>query len=162
MTLPQFIDIEYCDTGTHCYPTAVAWSLADGRIKTVVLTPDDEWLPQLAEDPAVDLRWLYETGVPVIEVIREMEHDLTDRTVFNDGLDPDESLVDMLYQTVNQDPPFEVAPVSELFDGESPADLEEERRRILFEHQLDASQPENGVYALLMLARDKGLITEEE
>lgn len=161
MTLPQFIDIEYCDTGTHCYPTAVAWSLADGRIKTVVLTPDDEWLPELAEDPSVDLRWLFETGVPVIEVIREMDNDLADRTVYCDGLDPDELLVDTLYQTLNQDPPFEVAAVGGLFDGESTADLEEERRQILFENQLDATQPENGVYALLILARDKGLIAEE-
>lgn len=161
MTLPQFIDIEYCETDSHSYPTAVAWSLADGRIKAVVLSPDDDWLPQLAEDPSVDLRWLYETGVPVLEVIREMEHDLADRTVYSDGLDPDEALVDTLYQTINQDTPFEVAPISELLSDESAADLEEERRRILYENQLDATQAENGVYALLLLARDKGLIDEE-
>ena len=47
--IPHFLDIEYFHNDDLFFPTAIAWSLADGRMKTVVIEPDESWLPQDAE-----------------------------------------------------------------------------------------------------------------
>ncbi len=157
MPLPRFMDIEYCQTDDALFPTAIAWSLADGRMKTVVIAPDESWLPDGEELPDVDLFYLEEQGVPLIELAHELHQDLPDQTVYVDGLDPDEILVDKIFDAVGMDAPFEVAPVTDLLPELGSDDIEERRRAILFEHGLEPQLPENGVYALLMLARETHL-----
>lgn len=157
--MPRFLDIEFCQTDEHFFPTAIAWSLADGRMKTVVIEPDDSWLEaaghELHED---ELLYLREQGVPLIELARALHEDLPDQTVYTDGLDPDETLVDMIFDAVEMDAPFELARLEDLIPGLSRDDIEDSRRDILFEQGLEPQLPENGVYALLLLAYREGLV----
>lgn len=157
MSIPRFLDIEYCQSDNALFPTAMAWSLADGRMKTVVIAPDDNWLPDDADLLDVDLMYLHEQGVPLIELARTLHEDLPDETVYTDGLDPDEVLVDLIFDAVGMESPFELAPVSELITDVDPATLEDRRRDLMFSNGLDPQLPENGVYALLLLAQEEGL-----
>ncbi|MDX1459172.1 MAG: hypothetical protein R3276_16390 [Marinobacter sp.] len=158
MSIPRFLDIEYCQSDEVFFPTAIAWSLADGQMKTVMIEPDESWLPTDFDPPNVDLRLLQEQGVPLIEIARALHEDLPDETVYTDGLDPDETLVDLIFTAVGMEAPFELAPVSELITSLDRHDIEDRRRDLLFQEGLDPQLPENGVYALLLLAQEEGLI----
>ena len=158
MALPRFLDIEYCQTDDALFPVAMAWSLEDGRMKTVVIAPEDAWLPDDGDLGDVDLRYLEEQGVPVIELARELHQDLPDQTVYVDGLDPDEVLVDLIFGAVQQDPPFEIAPISDLITNIDRETLEDRRHQLMIEEGLEPQLPENGVYALLLLAKEEGLL----
>ena len=158
MQAPRFLDIEYCQTDDALFPVAIAWSLADGRMKTVVITPEDAWLPEDGDLGDVDLRYLEEQGVPPLELARELHEDLPDQTVYVDGLDPDEILIDKIFAAVGQDAPFEIAPISELITALDTDTLEDRRRQLMIDEGLEPQLPENGVYALLLLAREEGLM----
>jgi hypothetical protein len=156
--LPHFLDIEFCQTDDALFPVAIAWSLGDGRMKTVVIEPDDSWFGDDDLPPELDRFYLEEQGVPLLELARELNDDLPDQTVYVDGLDPDEILVDRIFSAVKLDAPFEIAPISELITPLEFEDLEDRRRQLLFDHGLDPQLPENGVYSLLLLAQEEGLL----
>ncbi|WP_372964009.1 hypothetical protein [Marinobacter sp.] len=158
MSIPRFLDIEYCQTDDVLFPTAIAWSLGDGQMKSVVIAPDDSWLPEDADLGDVDFHYLEEQGVPLLELIRELHEDLPDQTVYVCGMDPDEILIDLIFSAVQQDAPFEIAPISDLVTELDAGDLEDRRRALMFEEGLEPQLPENGVYALLLLAREAGLL----
>ena len=160
MSLPRFLDIEYCQTDDALFPTAIAWSLADGQMKTVVIAPEDAWLPEDGDLGDVDLLYLEEQGVPLLELARELHEDLPDQTVYVDGLDPDEILIDLIFSAVRQEAPFEIAPISELITGLNSEALEDRRRQLLFDEGLEPQLPENGVYSLLLLAREEGILLD--
>ncbi len=161
---PRFLDIEYCQTDDALFPTAIAWSLADGQMKTVVIAPEDAWLPEDGDLGDVDLLYLEEQGgvPPLLELARELHEDLPDQTVYVDGLDPDEILIDLIFSAVRQEaPPFEIAPpISELITGLNSEALEDRRRQLLFDEGLEPQLPENGVYSLLLLAREEGYLED--
>lgn len=160
MQLPQFIDIEYTESGNRLIPIAAAWSLADGSIKSVVIMPDESWLPDDPEDVAIDLGPLQRHGVPAIDALQEMTLDLADQTVYTDGVDPDDLLVEMLFDAFDQDPNFEVLPVVNLITSASTAELDDRRQELSQEHDLEPYLPESTVMALLLLAREYGEIPE--
>lgn len=161
MQAPRFLDIEYCQTDDALFPTAMAWSLADGRMKTVVITPEDDWLPEDGDLGDFDLRYLEERGVPLLELTRELHQDLPDQTVYVDGLDPDEILIDKIFSAIGQDAPFEIAPITELITGLDSDTLEDRRRQLMIDEGLEPQLPENGVYALLLMAREEGLFDDD-
>ena len=88
MPAPRFLDIEYCQTDDVLFPVAMAWSLEDGQMKTVVIAPADEWIPEDADLGDIDLLYLEEQGVRLIELAQELHQDLPDQTVYVDGMDP--------------------------------------------------------------------------
>lgn len=160
MPVPKFLDIEYCQTDDALFPIAMAWSLEDGQMKNVVIAPADEWLPEDGDLGDLDLLYLEEQGVPLIELVHELHQDLPDQTVYVDGLDPDEILVDMIFSVLEQDAPFEIAPITDLITNMSSDALEDRRRQLLFEAGLEPQLPENGVYALLLMAQEEGLFDD--
>lgn len=160
--IPHFLDIEFYQNDDLFFPTAMTWSLDDGRMKTVVIEPDESWLPIDAELAEEELRYLREQGVPLIELARALHEDLPDQQVYTDGLDPDETLVDLIFDAVGMPVPFEIAPLDDLMPGIDRDTLEDHRRNLMFEQGLEPQLPENGVYALLLLARQEGLIGEPE
>ncbi|AOY87998.1 hypothetical protein BKP64_07345 [Marinobacter salinus] len=160
MQAPRFLDIEYCHTDDALFPVAMAWSLADGRMKAVVIAPEDDWLPDDGDLGDVDLRYLEEQGVPILELARELHEDLPDQTVYVDGLDPDEILIDKIFTALGQEAPFEIAPITDLITGLDSNDLEDRRRQVMIDEGLEPQLPENGVYALLLLAKEEGLLEE--
>ena len=98
--------------------------------------------------------YLEEQGVPLLELVQELH-----KTVYVDGIDPDEILVDLIFSAVSQDAP-KVAPVSELISGLDSEAIEDRRRQLLFDEGLEPQLPENGVYALLLLAQEEGLLDD--
>ncbi|SFR41744.1 hypothetical protein SAMN05216203_0114 [Marinobacter daqiaonensis] len=160
--MPRFLDIEFYQTDDLFFPTAMAWSLSDGRMKTVVIEPDESWLPEDADLDEEELLYLREQGVPLIELARALHEDLPDQQVFTDGLDPDETLVDLIFDAVGMDVPFELAPLEDLIPGMDRDTLEDHRRELMFEQGLEPQLPENGVYALLLLAQREGLMEPPE
>lgn len=160
MQTPRFLDIEYCQSGDTLFPTAIAWSLADGRMKTVIIAPEDDWLSDDSDLGDIDLRYLKEQGVPILELVRELHADLPDQTVYVDGLDPDEILIDIIFSAVSQEAPFEIASVIELITGLDSNGLEDRRRQLLIDEGLEPQLPENCVYALLLLAKEEGLFDD--
>lgn len=160
MSIPRFLDIEYCQTDDALFPVAMAWSLEDGQMKTVVIAPEEAWLPDDGDLGDFDLLYLEEQGVPLLELVQELHQDLPDQTVYVDGMDPDEILIDLIFSAVSQDAPFEIAPISELITSLDSDALEDRRRQLMFDEGLEPQLPENGVYALLMLAQEEGLLAD--
>ncbi|MFW5825085.1 MAG: hypothetical protein ACOCVV_08980 [Marinobacter sp.] len=160
--IPHFLDIEFFQNDDLFFPTAIAWSLDDGRMKTVVIEPDESWLPRDAELDENELLYLREQGVPLIELARALHEDLPDQQVYTDGLDPDETLVDLIFDAVRMPVPFELAPLDDLIPGIDRDTLEDYRRELMFEQGLEPQLPENGVYALLLLAQREGLVEAPE
>lgn len=149
-----FLDLEFNDSADHLFPTAIAWSLPNGQIKSVVITPEDEWLPDDTDSLTVDVRYLYEQGVPVLEILRELSEDLADQTVFVDGLDPDAELLEILFDALGIEQPFETQPITELIDQYAADALSDRLRQIITEQDLAPELAESTVHALLLLAQE--------
>lgn len=156
MPEPRFLDIEYCQTEDNLFPVAMAWSVENGQMKTVVIAPDDAWIPDDGDLGDVDLLYLEEQGVPLIEIVQELHQDLPDQTVYVDGMDPDEILIDKIFSAVDSDPPFEIASIESLVTSLTREDLDDRKRQLLSDEGLEPQLPENGVYALLLIAREEG------
>src|SRR5690554_6982910 len=92
VSIPRFLDIEYCQTEDALFPVAIAGSLADGQMKTVVITPEESWLPEDGDLGVIDLLYLEEQGVPLLELVEERDEGLPDEHDYVDGLGPDASL----------------------------------------------------------------------
>jgi hypothetical protein len=156
LPIPHFLDIEYCQTEDALFPVAIAWSVENGQMKTVVVAPDDEWIPEDGDLGDVDLLYLEEQGVPLIEIVHEMHQDLPDKTVYVDGLDPDEVLIDLIFSAVESEAPFEIVGIESLVTSLSREQLDDRRRQLLIDEGLEPQLPENNVYALLLIAREEG------
>jgi hypothetical protein len=153
---PRFLDIEYCQTEDTLFPVAMAWSLENGQMKTVVIAPHDDWIPEDGDLGDFDLLYLEEQGVPLIEIVRELHQDLPDQTVYVDGMDPDEILIDLIFDAVDSEAPFEIVGIESLITSLSREALDDRRRQLLTDEGLQPQLPENGVYALLLIAREEG------
>lgn len=156
MPEPRFLDIEYCQSEGVLFPVAMSWSVENGQMKTVVIAPDDSWIPEDAELGDIDLRYLEEQGVPLIEIVHELHQDLPDQTVYVDGMDPDEALIDLIFDAVGQEPPFEIVGIESLVTSLTREELDDRRRQLLTDEGLQPQLPENGVYALLLIAQEEG------
>ncbi len=153
MDFPSFIDIEFSSPDEGGFPTAITWSLPNGQIKSVLLIPDDEWEPWDHADSHIDLQFLFDQGVSGPDLIRELNTDLDGKTVFIDGLDEDEQLLELLYETYHNELSFEVASITQLFTSHSLEELLAHRNQLASENQLDLDSIEDCVRALLHLSK---------
>ncbi len=64
------------------------------------------------------------------------------------------------FEAVKQEAPFEIAPIADLITDLDSDALEDRRRELMFEEGLEPQLPENGVYALLLIARESGLLDD--
>lgn len=150
MSLPLFLDIEVSSPDEEQYPIAIAWSLPDGQLKSVLVSPDDDWAPWDNADADTDVQYLMDQGMSGLDVIREMNQDLSGQTVFVDGLDDDEALIDKLFETFGDDPDFEIAPLTSLLP-EPFESLLDQRRQLAENHELDLNAAEDSVRSMLFL-----------
>jgi hypothetical protein len=151
---PLFIDIEVSAPHENGFPISIAWSLADGQLKSVLITPDDEWNPWDNADPEVDLQHLFDQGVTGPDVIRELNEDLDGQTVYVDGLDEDELLLEKLFDTYQQSIGFEIARVNELFPRHDIENILSMRNDIAREYQLDPDLIEDKIRAFIFMVND--------
>ncbi|MFD2230734.1 hypothetical protein [Alkalimarinus sediminis] len=155
---PQFIDIESSSYDEECFPTCIAWSLPDGQIKNVLVMPDEDWSPQDSPLDEETLQHLYDHGVSGIDIIREMNQDLDGKPVYIDGIDYDTDLLEQLYDTFDEEPTFELTPVTSLLTSKGFEEIMDSKNLIMQENNLNIKHAEHNVLALLILARENGLM----
>tara|TARA_R110000850_G_scaffold89294_3_gene191252 strand:- start:793 stop:1278 length:486 start_codon:yes stop_codon:yes gene_type:complete len=151
---PLFIDIEASTPDSNGFPTSISWSLADGQLKTVLIIPDDDWEPWDNTDPDVDLQHLFDQGVSGPDAIRELNEDLDGQTVYIDGLDEDERLLEKLFDTYEQSLGFEIATINELFPRHDIENILVMRNEISRDYQLDPELIEDRIRAFIFLVND--------
>lgn len=154
---PVFIDIEASSAEDSSYPIAISWSLPDGQLKSVLVIPEDEWDPWENADPNVDVQHLFDQGMTGADIIRELNEDLDGQTVYVDGLDEDERLLDMLFDSFQQSIGFELALLTNLFSGQTLESILLMREEIAREFQLDMETIEDRIRAHLFLANEHEL-----
>jgi len=137
MTYPLFIDVDISTPDEGGYPTAIVWSLPDGQMKSVIISPDEDWYPWDNTDGTIDVQHLMDQGVSGPDIIREMNDDLNGQTVFVDGLDEDEKYLELLYETYGESLSFEIEPISKLFPSYQLEQLLQLRNDIANEYQFD-------------------------
>lgn len=148
--LPGFIAIETGDE--EGLPLSVAWSLADGRIKHTLIQPDDSWI---AESDHVTREYspeeLESFGVSPLDVIRELETDYFNETLYTIGSGEDELALTRLFDTYGIDPFVELAPAESLYPGLDSTEWQHHRRVVFDQLGLEPMRPEDEVSAMLAL-----------
>ncbi len=79
MEYPSFVAIDASSYEDSAHPVAIAWSLADGTVKTTLIQPDDDWDDwdfALEDLHGISQDTLYQMGETGWSVIRELEADL--------------------------------------------------------------------------------------
>ncbi len=155
-----FLHIEtnvFDDSG---FPTAIAWSLPDTRIKSVLIIPEDDWLEHYDAQEGnrnLDLDNLYNQGASPIDIVRELEIDLDGQYVYLLNDHQQISLLEQLFDAAQADLPFEPAPAAEFFDTTENT-LEERLEQISLSHSLNKQDAHDTVMALLLLGREQELL----
>ena len=152
MKHPIFLDIDASTPDDNAFPTSIAWSLADGTIKSVIISPDTDWDPWDNSSPDIDIQHLLDQGVSGPDVIREMNEDLDGQTVFVDGLDEDERLLELLFETYNDTFSFELATLSQLHPRHNFEDILTIRHQVADEYQFNLDLAEENIQALLHMS----------
>ncbi|MGS2743975.1 hypothetical protein ACU6TU_10310 [Halomonas sp. LS-001] len=148
--MPGFIAIETGDE--EGLPLSVAWSLPDGRIKHTLIQPDDSWI---AESDSVTYEYSAEElesfGVSPLDVIRELETDYFNETLYTGGSGEDELALARLFDTYGIDPFVELAPAESLYPDLHDAQWQLQRREVFDQLGLEPMRPEDEVSAMLAL-----------
>ncbi|MGS0466934.1 hypothetical protein ACU8V3_07020 [Cobetia marina] len=117
---PAFIAVETGEDSS--LPLAIAWALPDGQMKHVLIQPDDEWLDgEMLELGDYSLDDLRSFGVSPLDVLKELEQDYYQTTLYTTGVMDDEQALARLFDAYNMDPFIEFAPAEGLYPELSPA-----------------------------------------
>lgn len=118
MQYPQFIAIDGSSFEEYAQPVAIAWSLANGQIKTTLITPDEDWEDEcdssLQDMHGITPDTLYERGETTIAVIRELEADLTNPYLFADDPTRVEALLSKIYESCSRELSIEIGDYREI------------------------------------------------
>ncbi|MBB3142699.1 hypothetical protein [Halomonas organivorans] len=148
--LPAFIAIETGDDGD--LPLSIAWTLPDGRVKHTLIQPDDDWLDdELVSLGAYSLEELSSMGVSPLDVIRELETDHFNATLYTAGVGDDEAALSRLFDTYGLDPFVELAPAESLYADLAPGDWSRARGELFGELGLEPLRPEEEIQVMLTL-----------
>ena len=121
MSYPHFIAIDGSSWEEHAHPVAIAWSMADGQIKTTLIQPEDDWDDwdiSLQDLHGINPDTLYQLGETIWSVIRELENDLEQPHLYADDDVRAGEMLEKLYDACGRDVSFEVSHCRDiLFDG---------------------------------------------
>tara|TARA_B100001109_G_scaffold94721_2_gene76972 strand:- start:29998 stop:30453 length:456 start_codon:yes stop_codon:yes gene_type:complete len=112
MSYPHFIAIDGSSWEEQAHPVAIAWSMADGQIKTTLIQPEDDWDDwdiALQDLHGINPDTLYQLGETVWSVIRELENDLEQPHLYADEADRANEMLEKLYEACNRDVSFDVS-----------------------------------------------------
>lgn len=151
---PIFIDFECSSPDDDGFPIAVCWSLPDGQVKSTLITPEDDWLHSqhhhLFDDERVTLDDLMMHGVSALDVIREMQADIEEDTVWSDGQGEDHRWLEMLFSAYNMEPSFQLTAAPGLYNMEF-EHWQENKQQWLQDQGMDNHHSEANVVAMLNL-----------
>lgn len=147
---PGFIAVETGDDDG--LPLAIAWTLPDGRIKHTLIQPDDDWLEaEMVSLGGYSLEELNSIGVSPLDVIRELENDHFNQTLYTAGVGDDEAAISRLFDTYGLDPFVELAPAESLYRDLEPGEWSRARGDMFGEMGLEPLRPEHEVEVMLHL-----------
>lgn len=112
MQYPHFIAIDGSSWEEHAHPVAIAWSMADGQIKTTLIQPEDDWDDwdiALGDLHGITPDTLYQRGETVWSVIRELEGDLEQPLLYADDEERVSMLLEKIYEACERDLSIELA-----------------------------------------------------
>ncbi|ODC03864.1 hypothetical protein BFW38_10225 [Terasakiispira papahanaumokuakeensis] len=146
MSIPMFIAVDAAEMDESSYPVAIAWSMPDGRIKSVLIMPEDHWQDDVAvlasrEDMDLELH-----GVQADEVIRELLYDQLDDVFYTDQLFPQEQWLLKLFDAARREVTFELAEAQQLMPD---VDWLDQFRLTLSQLGLDEQRAEDRIRAML-------------
>ena len=106
MEYPCFLAIDASSYEDTAHPVAIAWSLADGTVKTTLIQPDEDWEDwdyALEDLHGITQDTVYERGETPWSVIRELENDIDRPFVQCDEPQRCEVLLQRLYEACGRD-----------------------------------------------------------
>lgn len=140
MSYPHFIAIDPSSYEDDAHPIAIAWSMADGQIKTTLIQPEDDWddWDYAIEDiHGINQDTLYQRGETLWSVIRELENDLEQPYLIGDDEPRIEQLLEKMYDACHREPTLEISSFgSENLNAEVMAEVNE----ALFQQQLPCDE----------------------
>lgn len=123
---PTLLAIDASSYEDDAHPIAIAWSLSDGRIKTTLIQPEDDWHDwdqALADIHGIQQDTLYQRGETCWSVLRELENDLTNSEIFVDDIERTSQLLERLYDACDRELTVECQPITFHLDApHSPCD----------------------------------------
>ncbi len=150
--IPAFIAVETGEDGG--LPLAIAWSLQDGRIKHTLIQPDDDWLDsETLSLGDYSLEELSSMGVSPLDVIRELESDHFNATLYTAGVFDDEAALSRLFDVYGIDPFVELAPADSLYHDLPAGEWSQARNELFGELGMEPMRPEQEVEVMLHLHR---------
>jgi hypothetical protein len=155
MPTALFLDIIPSSPDDEMFPTEISWSLEDGQLKSVLILPDDDWEPWDNASYDTDVQHLIDHGETPSDIVKELNDDLSGHTVFVDGLDPDNKLLELLFESCDQEPDFEVAPITELFLESNLEELLHMRNEVAATRELDLHHCADTVRSLIFMAAER-------
>lgn len=140
MSFPALIALEYSEYDERGFPTAIAWTLDNAMYKAVLIQPAEEWLNSMNDDvTALDrpLTELLEMGENLVDIAREIAEDRPDGTFYAEDPEIVTTMLERFYSALEQDCPYEIAPIQEAFAAWESDEVENTRR--LYIDRLDLS-----------------------
>lgn len=146
-TYPAFLAIE---TGDDALPVAIAWSLPDGQIKYTLIQPLESW--DDGDDMALggyDISTLHATGERPLDVIRELEEDHFEETLYIAGVGEEHEALERLFSEYGMTPFVTLEYASTLYETADAESWQESRSEVLLEQGLTPMQADDEVTAML-------------
>ena len=137
MQYPHFLAVDGSSWEEQAHPIAIAWSLADGSIKTTMIQPEDDWDDwdfALEDLHGINQDTLYQRGETCYSVLRELEHDLEQPRIATDDRERCELLLEKLYEGCGRDVSLEIDDY--LDDVQDTSSIEEVRDQLHLSQQM--------------------------
>lgn len=148
--IPAFIAVETGEDGG--LPLSIAWSLPDGTIKHTLIQPDDDWLDnETVSLGDYSLEELSSIGVSPLDVIRELETDHFNATLYTAGVFDDEAAISRIFDTYGMDPFVELAPAESLYPDLVSGEWARARNEVFSHLGLEPMRPEQEIEVMLHL-----------
>lgn len=112
MEYPCFLTIDASSYEDTAHPVAIAWSLADGTVKTTLIQPEEDWEDwdyALEELHGISQNTVYERGETLWSVILELENDLDRPFLQCDDIERCEMLLERMYDACGRDLTLEIS-----------------------------------------------------
>ena len=151
MDTPLFLDIEASSAEPDAFPVAIAWSNGHSDILHCLISPVDDWSDASALQGHLSVDELRMRGESPWDVIKSLNADLADETVYVDGLNEDERWLFKLYDAFNTEPAFNIQPIQALLPDLNNDQLDSYRQEIFHEFGLDIEYPESHVRAMQII-----------
>lgn len=144
MTPTLIIACEMSSYEDDAFPIAIAWSLADGCIKTSLIRPEDEWLEQ-ADYLEIDPDQLMREGHSAKAILEELQEDRANEPLYCTDVEQTRQALDRLYDSLGGCNDLPLQPLHELLDTVAADELEDCRQECMSLLEFDPYSAESQV-----------------